>query len=207
MTVTERRAATGDRHGRGRSRSRRSHAERAPASGTLERRPACRSSSRRTSAARVAAPARACCGPSGSRVVVVARARRRQRHAASCSGPRVLGHATDIIVDGVIEPGRASTSASCTARCCSALGLYVGVGRAVVRCSRYMLAGVVQRTMFRLRADVEDKLNRLPLSYVDRQPRGDLLSRVTNDIDNLAQSLQQTLSQMLTSVAHARRRR
>ena len=62
-----------------------------------------------------------------------------------------------------------------------------------------MLAGVVQRTMYRLRADVEDKLNRLPLSYVDRQPRGDLLSRVTNDIDNLAQSLQQTLSQLLTS--------
>ena len=51
-----------------------------------------------------------------------------------------------------------------------------------------------------LRADVEDKLNRLPLSYVDRAPRGDLLSRVTNDIDNIAQSLQQTLSQMLTQV-------
>ena len=64
----------------------------------------------------------------------------------------------------------------------------------------YILAGVVQRTMFRLRADVEDKLNRLPLSYVDRQPRGDLLSRVTNDIDNIAQSLQQTLSQLLTSM-------
>ena len=53
--------------------------------------------------------------------------------------------------------------------------------------------------MYRLRADVEDKLNRLPLRYVDSQPRGDLLSRVTNDIDNIAQSLQQTLSQMLTS--------
>ena len=59
--------------------------------------------------------------------------------------------------------------------------------------------GVVQRAMFRLRSDVEDKLNRMPLRYVDRQPRGDLLSRVTNDIDNLAQSLQQTLSQLLTS--------
>jgi ATP-binding cassette subfamily B protein len=53
--------------------------------------------------------------------------------------------------------------------------------------------------MQRLRGDVEDKLNRLPLQYVDRQPRGDMLSRVTNDIDNLAQSLQQTLSQLLTS--------
>ena len=73
-------------------------------------------------------------------------------------------------------------------------------------CQAYLLAGVVQRTMFRLRADVEDKLNRLPLRYVDRQPRGDLLSRVTNDIDNVAQSLQQTLSQLLTSIAHARRR-
>ena len=62
-----------------------------------------------------------------------------------------------------------------------------------------MLAGVVQRAMFHLRSDVEDKLNRMPLRYVDRQPRGDMLSRVTNDIDNLAQSLQQTLSQLLTS--------
>jgi ATP-binding cassette subfamily B protein len=50
-----------------------------------------------------------------------------------------------------------------------------------------------------MRNDVEAKLNRLPLGYVDRQPRGDLLSRVTNDIDNVAQSLQQSLSQLLTS--------
>ena len=54
--------------------------------------------------------------------------------------------------------------------------------------------------MFRLRSDVEDKVNALPLRYIDKQQRGDLLSRVTNDIDNVAQSLQQTLSQMLTSV-------
>ena len=64
----------------------------------------------------------------------------------------------------------------------------------------YMLAGVIQRLMFELRSDVEDKVNALPLSYIDKQSRGDLLSRVTNDIDNVAQSLQQTLSQMLTSV-------
>src|SRR5258708_4554559 len=54
--------------------------------------------------------------------------------------------------------------------------------------------------MFRLRAQVENKINALPLASVDPQSRGDLLSRVTNDIDNIAQSLQQTLSQMLTSV-------
>ena len=64
----------------------------------------------------------------------------------------------------------------------------------------YMLAGVIQRVMYKLRSDVEDKVNALPLSYIDKQSRGDLLSRVTNDIDNVAQSLQQTLSQMLTSV-------
>ncbi len=51
-----------------------------------------------------------------------------------------------------------------------------------------------------LRAEVEDKLHRLPLPYFDGQPRGELLSRVTNDIDNIAQTLQQTLSQLLTSL-------
>jgi ATP-binding cassette subfamily B protein len=64
----------------------------------------------------------------------------------------------------------------------------------------YLLTTAVQRAVARLRADVEAKLHRLPLRYVDRQPRGDLLSRVTNDIDNVAQSLQQTLSQLLTSL-------
>lgn len=64
----------------------------------------------------------------------------------------------------------------------------------------YLLNDVVQATIYKLRSDVEDKLNRLPLSYFDRQPRGELLSRVTNDIDNVSQSLQQTMSQLLTSL-------
>ncbi|CAN5293052.1 ABC transporter ATP-binding protein [soil metagenome] len=64
----------------------------------------------------------------------------------------------------------------------------------------YLLNGVVQRTVYRLRADVEDKVNRLPLGYFDRMPRGELLSRVTNDIDNVSQSLQQSLSQIMTSL-------
>ena len=53
---------------------------------------------------------------------------------------------------------------------------------------------VVNTAVYRLRRDVEAKLGRLPLSHFDSQPRGELLSRVTNDIDNIAQSLQQTLS-------------
>ncbi|MGH3332323.1 MAG: ABC transporter ATP-binding protein [Nocardioidaceae bacterium] len=64
----------------------------------------------------------------------------------------------------------------------------------------YLLNDIVQGTVFRMRSEVEDKINRLPLSYFDRQPRGELLSRVTNDIDNISQSLQQTMSQLLTSL-------
>ena len=64
----------------------------------------------------------------------------------------------------------------------------------------YLLNDVVQATVRRMRSDVEDKVNHLPLSYFDKQPRGELLSRVTNDIDNVSQSLQQTMSQLLSSV-------
>jgi len=64
----------------------------------------------------------------------------------------------------------------------------------------YLLNNVVQRTVFLLRADVEDKLGRLPLQFFDKQPRGELLSRVTNDIDNVSVSLQQTISQLLSAV-------
>jgi ATP-binding cassette subfamily B protein len=64
----------------------------------------------------------------------------------------------------------------------------------------YIMAGVTQRTVYRLRQRVDEKLGRLPLSYFDRSARGDTLSRVTNDIDNISQSLQQTLTQLITSV-------
>jgi ATP-binding cassette subfamily B multidrug efflux pump len=79
------------------------------------------------------------------------------------------------------------------------LALYAG-SALLAYLQGFLLNDVVQHTVFRMRSDVEDKLNRLPLRYFDRQPRGELLSRVTNDIDNVAQSLQQTMSQMLTSV-------
>ena len=64
----------------------------------------------------------------------------------------------------------------------------------------YLMAGVTQRTMFRLREEVDHKLGRLPLKYYDAHARGDLLSRVTNDIDNISTTLQQTLTQLITSV-------
>ncbi len=116
-------------------------------------------------------------------------------------GPRLLGNATQTIVDGVmgqmsggsgIDFGELHRILLITA------AVYI-VATTLSYVQNWVLAGVVQRTMFRLRSAVEDKLNRMPLSYVDRQARGDLLSRVTNDIDNLAQSMQQTLSQLLSS--------
>jgi ATP-binding cassette, subfamily B, multidrug efflux pump len=64
----------------------------------------------------------------------------------------------------------------------------------------YLLNDVVQNTVLRMRSDVEDKVHRLPLGYFDKQPRGELLSRATNDIDNVSQTLQQTMSQMLNSL-------
>ncbi|WP_285313211.1 ABC transporter ATP-binding protein [Pseudarthrobacter sp. fls2-241-R2A-168] len=64
----------------------------------------------------------------------------------------------------------------------------------------YVLNGVVQRTVFGLREEIEAKIHRLPLRYFDSIQRGELLSRVTNDVDNISQSLQQTISQAVTSV-------
>jgi ATP-binding cassette subfamily B multidrug efflux pump len=63
-----------------------------------------------------------------------------------------------------------------------------------------IVARIVNQAIYDMRAQVQAKLSRLPLAYFDRQPYGEILSRVTNDIDNLAQSLQQTLSQVVTSL-------
>ncbi|HEV2369811.1 MAG TPA: ABC transporter ATP-binding protein, partial [Acidimicrobiales bacterium] len=109
------------------------------------------------------------------------------------------GHATDIVVSGLVHGGPGHIDFNRLHRTLvGVLGLYLG--SATLQYSQaYVLAGMVQRTMFQLRDDVEYKLHRLPLGYIDRAARGDLLSRVTNDIDNLAQGLQQTISQLLTN--------
>jgi ATP-binding cassette subfamily B multidrug efflux pump len=148
-------------------------------------------------------------------------------------GPKILGHATDLIFDGAIGrrlpagvdkaqavaslraqgqgrladvvngtsvvPGQGVDFHALGVVLVGVLCLYVAAS-ALSLVQGYLLNGAVQRTIFDLRADVEDKLNRLPLRYFDQQPRGEVLSRVTNDIDNIAQSLQQTLSQLLNSL-------
>jgi ATP-binding cassette subfamily B protein len=115
-------------------------------------------------------------------------------------GPKLLGNATNILVNGLSHGGPGSIDFAKLHRVLFVVViLYVAAG-GLQYVQAYLVAGVVQRRMRRLRTDVEDKLHRLPLRYIDRTPRGDLLSRVTNDIDNLGQSLQQTISQLLTNV-------
>ncbi len=151
----------------------------------------------------------------------------------SVLGPKLLGHATDLIFSGVISrqipPGVSKAQAVAGLRqrgqgtladlissthLTASRGIdFSQVGRVLVTALAVYAAAsvgnllqgritatVVQRVVFRLREQVQAKLSRLPLSYFDRQPRGEILSRVTNDIDNLAQSMQQTLSQIVISL-------
>ncbi|GAA1855764.1 ABC transporter ATP-binding protein [Pseudonocardia ailaonensis] len=153
--------------------------------------------------------------------------------ALNVIGPKILGHATDLVFAGIIgkqlPAGITAAQAAAGARAQGndtianvieaqnvipgmgidfhALGLVLAgvmaiyLGSAVFGYVQgYLLNGIVQRTVFSLRREVEDKINRLPLSYFDGRQRGEVLSRVTNDIDNVQQSLQQTMSQLLTSL-------
>jgi len=120
------------------------------------------------------------------------------------AGPKVLGHATDIIFNGIIArfrgvPGAGIDFGALGSVLAWVLGLYL-TSSLFSLAQGWLLNNVVQRLVLTLREDVEAKLHRLPLRYFDGQPRGELLSRVTNDIDNISTTLQQTMSQLLTSV-------
>jgi len=148
-------------------------------------------------------------------------------------GPRILGHATDLLFNGVIGrqlpagitkeqaiaaarargdnrfadllsgmnvvPGRGVDFAAVGRTLLLALGLYL-VAALLVWAQARLLNVIVQRTVMALRTDVENKVHRLPLSYFDSRQRGELLSRVTNDVDNIQASVSMTISQLLTSV-------
>jgi len=113
-------------------------------------------------------------------------------------GPRLLGHATDLIFGAFLAQEPVDFDAVRTTLL-QVVGVYVG-GSVLAWGQGYLLNDVVQSTVRRMRSDVEDKVNALPLEYFDKQPRGELMSRVTNDIDNISQTLQQTMSQLLTSL-------
>ncbi|QPZ37226.1 ABC transporter ATP-binding protein [Paramicrobacterium chengjingii] len=105
----------------------------------------------------------------------------------------------DMISNMALVPGQGIDVDALLRTLLLALAVYaLSFGFALIQA--LILNGVVQRTVYRMRQDVESKIHSLPLSYFDNVPRGELLSRVTNDIDNISQSLQQTMSQILTSL-------
>jgi len=121
--------------------------------------------------------------------------------AEAIEGARAAGQTqiADLLSGIDFVPGRGVDFGALGVVLLIVLGLYAG-SSLLGFLQGYLLNDVVQHTVRRMRAEVEDKLNRLPLAYFDHQPRGELLSRVTNDLDNVSQSLQQTMSQVLTSL-------
>ncbi len=116
----------------------------------------------------------------------------------SVAGPKVLGNATTVVFEGFLA-GTGVDFDRLKVILVTVAGIYVGAALLGLA-QGLILNGVTQRTVYKLRERVEDKLHRLPLSYFDKHQRGDLLSRVTNDIDNISQTLQQTLSQLFISI-------
>ncbi|TFD65759.1 ABC transporter ATP-binding protein [Cryobacterium ruanii] len=117
------------------------------------------------------------------------------------AGLRAAGNTTqaDMLSGMTLTPGLGIDFAILSTVLFWALALYA-LSSVFSWMQAYVLNGVVQRTVYRLREEIEVKINRLPLSYFDKKPRGELLSRVTNDVDNISQSLQQSLSQVVTSL-------
>ena len=105
----------------------------------------------------------------------------------------------DMLQKSPVAPGQGVDFGAVSHLLLLAVGLFA-VGSFFMWWQGYLMAGITQRTVYGLRRQAEEKLGRLPLSYFDGQSRGDLLSRVTNDIDNIANSLQQGLSQILNSM-------
>jgi len=120
--------------------------------------------------------------------------------AMTVLGPRLVGDAIDVIATGVFTHSAGGVDFGHVGQILLLLAsLYAGAAFFAAIQGR-LTARIVQRAVQSMRDEVQAKLARLPLAYFDRQPRGEILSRVTNDIDNLAQSMQQTLSQLLTSL-------
>lgn len=105
----------------------------------------------------------------------------------------------DLLSGTNVVPGRGVDFPAVGHTLLLALVLYV-VAALLVWAQARLLNVIVQRTITALRADVEAKIHRLPLSYFDSRQRGELLSRVTNDVDNIQTSVSVTISQLLTSV-------
>jgi len=122
----------------------------------------------------------------------------------SIISPRVLGEATDIILDGwknkVNGVADAAIDFKGIAFILAILALLYVISAVFGFIQQFLMAKVAQKVVYQLREDVNHKLGRLPLKFFDSRSNGDILSRVVNDVDNVANTLQQSLTQMITSV-------
>lgn len=119
--------------------------------------------------------------------------------ALNSVGPVILGDATNLIFAAVVTDHTPIPFDAVGRVLLLALAAYL-VFFLLSWAAGFMINSIVQRSVYRMRKQVSEKITRLPLKYFDGQPRGELLSRVTNDVDNVSQSLQQTLSQILSNV-------
>ncbi|CAN7371990.1 ABC transporter ATP-binding protein [Arthrobacter sp. LjRoot14] len=117
--------------------------------------------------------------------------------ALNVSAPKLLGDATDVVVEGVF--GGTFNEQKLASLLLIVAVMYIGAS-AFSWVQGAVTATAVQRVSYRLRAAVEDKLARLPSAHFDEQRRGDVLSRATNDVDNISQALNQLLNQLILSV-------
>lgn len=116
-------------------------------------------------------------------------------------GPKVLGNATTAVFNGVLAEmaGTGSIDFEYIGRILSImLGLYLA-SALFAYLMGYIMAGVSTDITYRLRQDISQKINRMPLSYFDKTPQGEVLSRITNDVDTVNQTLSQSLTQIITS--------
>ena len=117
------------------------------------------------------------------------------------ASPKILGSATNTIVEGVarITSGTGGIDFSALSKILMILAGFYILSAFFNYLQQYLMAGVAQSTVFTLRKDVNAKLARLPLKYFDSHPHGDVLSTITNDVDNISNTLQQSITQLITS--------
>ncbi len=122
----------------------------------------------------------------------------------SVLAPKIMGNATTMIFTGLMgkmrhAPGAAIDFASIARIVVLLVGLYT-VSALFAFLQQFIMAGVAQKTVYDMRRDVSEKLARLPLSFFDGRTHGEIMSRVTNDMDNIAGTLQQSLGQIISSL-------
>ena len=117
-------------------------------------------------------------------------------------GPKILGNATTEIFNGLVSRvsgGDGIDFGKVGRILLSALSLYV-VSAALSFIQGYIMTGISQKMTYRLRKEISEKIGRMPMKYFDRMTHGEILSRITNDVDTLGQSLNQSATQVITSV-------